>query len=572
MSVRTSLADRARSRSSLVLFWTALFVFSILLQSIVAATPRGVLAAGDCDSFAIFTTDAAGNTNNQNHYDSKPEVFLNGGPTSAGGGLEAGTVIYYQVQEPDGTPLMEIRSTVIGADGTFRVQLYPFDTTSNSGGEYKVVASTQADLGEGGCTKSDNFKVAGPGSLTIVKDVDGGPTDFSGTFHVTADCGAAGTFHRDIVFPDPGEVTISGIDAKAECHITEGSLPDAPDGFHWGDPTFSDSTVTIESGKTATVTVTNHLEVTSAPGFTVDKGVSLSADGPFVASLDTTAGTTVHYRITITNTGNVELTGVTLTDNTFDLVAKGCVIPTTLAVGAHYDCNYDAVAASGTTTNIATGDTAETDSDTGTATVVATTPETPSLTIAKSNDAPIQSGLPTAAEGATVTFTLAYAATATAHNAVITDTLPNGLTYVAGSASSDAQFTFQGYDSGTRTLTWTAASVTGTGSVTYQATVDAGAAGLAQPLENVATIKSDETAEDTDTSDVFVSAPPLGETSPPGGGVGGQTAPPTDIQVGGSNAGAGSSLPLILVLLSILVAVVLVVTPTPSFLRRRDPR
>ena len=96
------------------------------------------------------------------------------------------------------------------------------------------------------------------------------------------------------------------------------------------------------------------------PGFTVDKGVSLSADGPFVAELTTTTGTTVYYRITITNTGNVALTGVTLSDNTFDLVAKGCTIPTTLAVGAHYDCDYSDVAATGTKVNIATGDTEET--------------------------------------------------------------------------------------------------------------------------------------------------------------------------------------------------------------------
>ena len=75
-----------------------------------------------------------------------------------------------------------------------------------------------------------------------------------------------------------------------------------------------------------------------------------------------------------------------------------------------------------------------------------------------------------------------------------------------------------------------------------------------QPLENVATIASDETAVDTDMSDVFVSAPPLGETSPPGGGVGGETAPPTDVQVPGSGSQSGSGLPLILADLSGLVA------------------
>ena len=120
-----------------------------------------------------------------------------------------------------------------------------------------------------------------------------------------------------------------------------------------------------------------------APGFTVDKGVSLSANGPFVAELTTTTGTTVHYRITITNTGNVALTGVTLSDNTFGLVAKGCTVPTSLAVAAHYDCDYTSTAVTGTTTNIATGDTDQTGPDTGTAKVVAAPPPAPGFTVDK---------------------------------------------------------------------------------------------------------------------------------------------------------------------------------------------
>jgi hypothetical protein len=108
MSLRAAEAHRPRSRNGFVLLAVALFVLSVLMQYLGAMSPQRALAAGDCDSFAIFTTDAAGNTNNQNHYDSKPEVYLNGGPTSAGS-LTAGTTLYYQVQEPDGTPLMAIR-------------------------------------------------------------------------------------------------------------------------------------------------------------------------------------------------------------------------------------------------------------------------------------------------------------------------------------------------------------------------------------------------------------------------------------------------------------------------------
>ena len=50
---------------------------------------------------------------------------------------------------------IDVVVSVVGPDGKFRVQLFPFDTTSNPGGEYKVVASTDAQLSDSGCTKSD---------------------------------------------------------------------------------------------------------------------------------------------------------------------------------------------------------------------------------------------------------------------------------------------------------------------------------------------------------------------------------------------------------------------------------
>ena len=84
-----------------------------------------------------------------------------------------------------------------------------------------------------------------------------------------------------------------------------------------------------------------------------------------------------------------------------------------------------------------------------------------------------------------------------------------------GSATDDAQFTFQSYDDTTRTLTWTAATVSEDGSVSYQATVDEGASELPQPLINVATIDSDEAEPDEDDSDVYVPTVPLAATATP---------------------------------------------------------
>lgn len=311
-----------------------------------------------------------------------------------------------------------------------------------------------------------------------------------------------------------------------------------------------------------------------APGFSVDKGVALSAAGPFVGSVTTTTGTTVHYRIRITNTGNVVLTGVTLSDNTFNLAAKGCTIPTNLAVGAHYDCTYSTSAVTGTTTNIATGDTTQTGPDTDTATVVAAPAPVHGLTITKTNNAPITtlhlSGstqhLPTADEGHTVVFTLHYTlgADPVAHG-VITDVVPHGLTYVAGSATSNGEFTFDGYNAHTRTLSWVAEDVTASGSVRYNARVATGASELSQPLINVATIDSGDTAPDSDSSKVFVPVIPLGETDVP-------TAPPTDALSATETSQPGSSLPLILAILGMLIVGTALISRVPATARGRDRR
>jgi len=132
---------------------------------------------------------------------------------------------------------------------------------------------------------------------------------------------------------------------------------------------------------------------------------------------------------------------------------------------------------------------------------------------------------------------------------------------VPGSAtnSADLEFTFVDYTAATRTLTWTADTVDASGTVTYQAKVDIGAAKLAQPLRNVATIDSDQTQPDSDTSDVFVPAPPKVETGPP-----------TDIEAPTTTGTPGSSLPLILAVFAAILFTVVLVTPVPATARRRN--
>jgi uncharacterized repeat protein (TIGR01451 family) len=173
-------------------------------------------------------------------------------------------------------------------------------------------------------------------------------------------------------------------------------------------------------------------------------------------------------------------------------------------------------------------------------------------------------GVPAANIGDTLHYTLAYAGAGPLTNAVITDVIPAGLEYVAGSAAGDANFTFISYTAATRTLRWTAATLPDptSGSVTYDVTVTAAAPELAQPLVNVATIDSDQTPPDSDTASVAVLAPPLELTPPPTSAV----AP----AAGTGNPGFA----LMLILLGVAAATLVIgfVTPVPARAARGNSR
>ena len=115
------------------------------------------------------------------------------------------------------------------------------------------------------------------------------------------------------------------------------------------------------------------------------------------------AGTTVFYQIVVTNSGNVTLTGVTLTDS-LGLPAS-CVVPATLAPGASFTCVYSRVINS-TTTNTATADADQVDPGQAQATV--TVPGVP----------------PTATPTATPTSTVEATATASPSGTVLSVTSP----------------------------------------------------------------------------------------------------------------------------------------------------
>ena len=306
-----------------------------------------------------------------------------------------------------------------------------------------------------------------------------------------------------------------------------------------GDPQENEATVCVDEPTPCASDVA--LITPQSPDIQIIKTAGDAADGE-TYSTDPGA-VTFHYHVT--NSGPLALHDVTVTDDngtpddTSDDFTATCP-KDTLAVDESMDCSatHDVLV---DTTNVAVvhgvtdeGNPVEDDDD---ADVVILTH---GLIIDKSNDAPLETielpdgsttDLPTADEGSTVTYTLDYTfAGDPVTNGIITDVLPVGVTYVADSASSDDQFTFQGYDDATRTLTWTAATVSKNGTLTYQATIDVGASELEQPLENVATIDSDQTGPDSDVSDVFVPTIPLPATGTPK-----PTLPPTDTL--GSHAG-----------------------------------
>src|SRR5215216_1759053 len=149
---------------------------------------------------AIQTSKGDGTTVNQNLYDSKEDVYLNGGPQNANSaGLPPGDY-YFQVTNPNGSTLLSTdnascrqvtvdssgriagaaaaaglcahpNGTANAANGSLPVQLAPFNDTDNNGGEYKAwlirktvnTSISEADpkviIFDERDAKTDNFKV-----------------------------------------------------------------------------------------------------------------------------------------------------------------------------------------------------------------------------------------------------------------------------------------------------------------------------------------------------------------------------------------------------------------------------
>ncbi len=151
------------------------YPFFGLAAAILMVLSLGAIALAS-NPGAVWTTDSAGNPVNQNLFQHKWDVFLNGGPKSTGApGLPDGDY-YVQVTAPNGVLL---GSSVHSSDpkpvhvtgGRFEevyslweILLYPsstdkgYDDTANPGHEYKVWISLDSSFPNSE-SKTDNFKV-----------------------------------------------------------------------------------------------------------------------------------------------------------------------------------------------------------------------------------------------------------------------------------------------------------------------------------------------------------------------------------------------------------------------------
>ncbi|MGZ5526863.1 MAG: hypothetical protein ACXWFF_17805 [Methylomonas sp.] len=149
---------------------------------------------------AVFTTGPNCQAVNSNIYDLKEYVYLDGGPARPGSaGLLSMTSYYVQVTDPSGAVVLgssvnnsglsqtPITTNAAGdVPGCLQLQsivslpshALGFADTPNAGGEYKVWISTDSSFSNQ-YTKTDNFKVKGPGrpedprgTIKIVKFYD----------------------------------------------------------------------------------------------------------------------------------------------------------------------------------------------------------------------------------------------------------------------------------------------------------------------------------------------------------------------------------------------------------------
>lgn len=153
----------------------------VMLVAVGAILCAGTTAKGAPLPGAIFTTDSNCLGANINIFESKDEVYLDGGPKHPGAASLPDGSYYVQVTDPSGSVLLgtsvgsgnPMPFVVVSGEPLGCYQLSAilikgsdatpgYDDTPNPGGEYKVWVSTVATF-DNDSTKTDNFKVKSEG-------------------------------------------------------------------------------------------------------------------------------------------------------------------------------------------------------------------------------------------------------------------------------------------------------------------------------------------------------------------------------------------------------------------------
>ena len=279
------------------------------------------------------------------------------------------------------------------------------------------------------------------------------------------------------------------------------------------------ATGTTPAGGNVTDTASWNVTATQDPKFTFTKSAS--------PTTYTAAGQTITYTLTETNTGNVTLHNVTITDPLITVGAcddgktppTAVATPATLAPGATLRCTGTHVTTiadvnSGSFKNTATGHgtppgrnaTEITHTADATVTyippVIPPTPGTPTLSVTKSS-VPVTGSF--VHRGDQIVYTLAYqnSGTGPATGVVLTDTLQPDLDYVVGSASAPGT-----YDTASRTLTWSLGTlaVGANGTVSFTGQVAATATD-GEALNNVAVLTAPGITDPSNTTTHTVVVP-----------------------------------------------------------------
>jgi uncharacterized repeat protein (TIGR01451 family) len=367
-----------------------------------------------------------------------------------------------------------------------------------------------------------------PGSITVIKDANA-----SGTFNFTASPTPLSNFSLSPTASTDDTKVFSGISVFTNYTITE-TVPSSWDltsasctitsGANGGSvgTTTNGVTINLKEGENVTCTFVNFLR---DPALDIVKTATL-VNGNASPLVVTKAGDVITYSITVDNTGNIDLTGVTVVDTfcttgptyvsgdadsdskldvseTWTYSCTHTVTQAEIDNGGNYD-GSDEGTAFDSLRNVATADSNETGEDTDDEVVPvnasASLDIVKTATLVNGNASPLV--VTKAGDVITYSITVDNTGDVTLTGVTVVDTFcTTGPTYVSGDADSDSKLDVS--------ETWTY-------SCTHTVTAEELAAGgnfdtndedaLFDVLRNVATADSNETGEDTDDEVVPVVA------------------------------------------------------------------